>query len=276
MSQNNELVVCCNVKNKTHQIGRQPSCGGYMEGILTTPSSFPANQNPKNHLISLSVVSCCPITMLRKRPTILFFLLCLYVEVVIGLAMPKEAKFKTSLRRRLPQKLLIGYATECSEKVVNAVREGVNVVVWSFMEIQNRNNEEVVIIENSLDFQCIKELIATLDNDGFSDTVHLVSFGGWNGPHLDTSLTAERWYRIWKDHVGDIFHGIDWDLEGHDDLASPTNVFSVECLDQIGFISSLAKEDGYIIGMAPPQSYLDLQSSRFSRSVNLTEPDRPW
>jgi chitinase len=28
--------------------------------------------------------------------------------------------------------------------------------------------------------------------------------------------------------------------------------------------------------MAPPQSYMDPQSSKFSRYVNLTEPDRPW
>jgi beta-glucosidase len=44
----------------------------------------------------------------------------------------------------------------------------------------------------------------------------------------------------------------------------------------MGCISRLAKEDGYIIGMAPPQSYMDLHSTSFSRYVNLTEPDRPW
>lgn len=99
---------------------------------------------------------------------------------------------------------------------------------------------------------------------------------GWNGPHLDTSLTAEHWYEIWKNHVGGTFDGIDWDLEGHDNLDSQTNTFSVECLNLMGDISRLAKEDGYIIGMAPPQSYFDLGRSSFSRSVNLTEPDRLW
>jgi beta-glucosidase len=99
---------------------------------------------------------------------------------------------------------------------------------------------------------------------------------GWNGPHLDTSLSARQWYEVWKNHFGDIFDGIDWDLEGHDNLDSPTNIFSVECLNLMGDISRLAKEDGYIIGMAPPQSYFDLGQSGFSRAVNLSEPDRPW
>ena len=44
----------------------------------------------------------------------------------------------------------------------------------------------------------------------------------------------------------------------------------------MGRISRLAKEDGYIIGMAPPQSYLDIDTTKFSRYINLTEPDRPW
>jgi hypothetical protein len=73
------------------------------------------------------------------------------------------------------------------------------VVVWSFMEILHTHDDEVVISGNSLDFECIRQLIATLDSEGFSDTIHLVSFGGWNGPYLDTSLTAQKWYNIWKE-----------------------------------------------------------------------------
>jgi chitinase len=93
---------------------------------------------------------------------------------------------------------------------------------------------------------------------------------------LEPNLTADDWYGSWKGLVGNIFHGIDWDLEGHDNLDSPTNVFTVECLEKMGCISRLAKEDGYIIGMALPQSYLDMHTPKFSRYVNLTEPSRPW
>lgn len=34
--------------------------------------------------------------------------------------------------------------------------------------------------------------------------------------------------------------------------------------------------DGYIVSIAPPQSYLDLSSTRFSRFVNLTHAGRNW
>jgi hypothetical protein len=34
--------------------------------------------------------------------------------------------------------------------------------------------------------------------------------------------------------------------------------------------------DGYIVGMAPPQSYMNFDNSHFSRYVNLTDPSRPW
>lgn len=157
------------------------------------------------------------------------------------------------------------------------MRDGINVVIWSFMEIHKRDDSETIEIKpNSLDFDCIQTMIESLDKEGYDDTVHLVSFGGWNGPHLDPHLTSERWYATWKEHVGHVFHGIDWDLEGHDDLTSATNVFTVECLEKIGRISQLAKADGYTIGMAPPQSYLDIHSSKFSRRVDLTEPNRPW
>jgi chitinase len=180
-------------------------------------------------------------------------------------------------RRRLPEKVLIGYATDCNDGVAQAVRDGINVIVWSFMEIQKQQeDDDIQILPNSLEFDCIREMIAALDEEGYDDTVHLVSFGGWNGPHLDPNLTEDDWYDAWKANVGDIFHGIDWDLEGHDNLKSPTNVFAMDCLEKMGCISRLAKKDGYVIGMAPPQSYLDLQSSTFSRRVNRTEPDRPW
>jgi hypothetical protein len=53
----------------------------------------------------------------------------------------------------------------------------------------------------------------------------------------------------------------------------------------MGEISRLAKLDSYWIGIAPPQSYLDMVTDnddnakighRFSRYVNLTDPMRPW
>lgn len=192
-------------------------------------------------------------------------------------------------QRPLPPKVVIGYATSCDEKVAQAVRNGVNVVIWSFMEIHsavnpnvktNTDEEEPLVLTvkwNSLDPTRIRKLIHDLDEEGYSDTIHLVSFGGWNGPHLDTRISCERWFDMWMGVAKDVgFHGIDWDLEGHDDKQSPTNTFSLECLDMMGCISRMAKERGYLIGVAPPQSYLDTHNSKFSRSVVLVDEDRHW
>ena len=43
------------------------------------------------------------------------------------------------------------------------------------------------------------------------------------------------------------------DLKGHDTPQSSTNEFTKECLDQMGEISMLLKEDGFIVSMAPPE-----------------------
>jgi len=199
-------------------------------------------------------------------------------------------------KRGLPDKVLIGYATSCDEKVTQAVRNGVNVVIWSFIEIhsttssnlhdgddvgdsgeEDKEEDTVILKWNSLDATRIRRHIHDLDEEGYSDTIHLVSFGGWNGPHLDTRISCERWFKTWRGMADDIgFHGIDWDLEGHDDIHSPTNHFSVDCLNRMGCISRMAKEEGYIIGIAPPQSYLDTKNTKFSRSVTLMDKDRTW
>ena len=169
--------------------------------------------------------------------------------------------------RALPEKLLIGYGIHC-DHVRTAVHDGVNVVIWAFMNIventeavgeclgdktenvpssqeQQRDllSQKRTKIKTGLDLDKIRALIKELDDTGYSDVVHLVSFGGWNGPHLDPKLTAEEWYEDgWKGSMaGQMFHGIDWDLEGHNDLDSPTNVFTVECLEKMGHISRKMK-----------------------------------
>ena len=112
-----------------------------------------------------------------------------------------------------------------------------------------KNNTSFFEAIRSGNLDMIKELIAELDENGYSHVVHLVSFGGWNGPHLDPSLSATDWYAGWTDSIaGEIFHGIDWDLEGHDDLVSPTNVFTVECLEKMGRISQKMKAGTSTIG----------------------------
>ncbi len=47
----------------------------------------------------------------------------------------------------------------------------------------------------------------------------------------------------------------------------------MEVLDMMGRFSQLAKRDGYIVSMAPMESYLDPTTSDFNRSCRLTNPE---
>lgn len=188
--------------------------------------------------------------------------------------------------KTLPEKVIVGYTSKCDDfSVRRAVENGVNVVVWSFIHVPQltdtpsssvRGLQQVQpAIETTLDMECIRREIQVVNS--FDDqVVHLVAFGGWNGPHLDVIYQSEQIYETWRKLYGDVFDGIDWDLEGHDDLDSPTNHFTLNCLNKMGRISQLAKNDGYIVSIAPPQSYLDLSTTQFSRYVNLTHPGRKW
>lgn len=101
------------------------------------------------------------------------------MESIVALSKSELQQRRRGIRRRLPEKVLIGYATDCNEKVSTAVRNGVNVVVWSFMEIsKDIPTGDITVSENSLNFGLIRQVISELDKEGFGDTVHLVSFGG--------------------------------------------------------------------------------------------------
>ena len=191
--------------------------------------------------------------------------------------------------RELPQKVLIGYTsghnyTKVKEAIVN---DGVNMVIWSFIDIvatpTTPNNTTVSSnlnghIRTNLDLQTIASFMHQLDIDGYSNIIHLTSFGGWNGPHLDTTLSAHEWYDVWQNsNASKIFHGIDFDLEGNDNLTSTNNVFTIDCLDLMGSISTLMNDNGYIVSIAPPLSYLNfINNSNFSRYVNISIPNRSW
>jgi hypothetical protein len=127
----------------------------------------------------------------------------------------------------------------------------------------------------------------TLQNEGLK-TTHLVSIGGWNAPHPNTTLTGGEWWSVFKEWNRDVmsrpfaaqynfsgFDGIDWDLEGNNDVDSQWNVFSQECLDLMGSMSSSAHDDGYIVTLVPPESYMDVTTSKYDRSLLHSYPE-PW
>ena len=55
-------------------------------------------------------------------------------------------------------------------------------------------------------------------NDLGLQTVHLISIGGWNSPHPDTTNSPEIVYEAWKSWNNGLFDGFDWDIEAWIDL----------------------------------------------------------
>jgi hypothetical protein len=62
------------------------------------------------------------------------------------------------------------------------------------------------------------------------------------------------------------------DFEGVNTLSSPDNQFSVAALDLVGRFSVLAKADGYRVSLVPPESYWDVQTGAFDRSLRHNYP----
>lgn len=146
----------------------------------------------------------------------------------------------STTKKELPKKVLIGYGSDCVA-VRKAISDGVNIVMWSFLDVVLSDDDLKPVISTSLDLVAIRKLIADLNRSGFENVLHFASVGGWNGHHLDEHISSSQWYHTFQEQVGDIFHGIDWDLEGNDDLLSSYNYFTKECLDKAGKISEMAK-----------------------------------
>lgn len=115
------------------------------------------------------------------------------------------------------------------------------------------------------------------------DTLHLVSVGGWDQAHPDASFPAsDVWeaFKSWNDNIMarpemgfEGYDGIDWDLEGADSPKDAANFMSVDVLDLVGEMSKMAKREGYVVSMAPMESYLDPTTSQFSRSLLQSYPE---
>lgn len=178
--------------------------------------------------------------------------------------------------------LIIGYAadTECDTKVIKAAQTGVNVIIWSFIElVPGANGAPALDLSRAPDLDCVAKTALTLQAQGLA-TTHMVSIGGWGGPHpLPTNNSAAS-YAMWKKwNEGTVarngwagFDGIDWDMEGVNTLSDPNNAFTVQCLDFTGQFSQLAKADGYRVSMVPPESYWDVSSPLFDLSLRHNYP----
>ena len=177
----------------------------------------------------------------------------------------------------LPKKIIVGYANwnQCDDTLIRAVEQGVNVLIWFSINLAvDKNGKPTITGGPNMD--CVASKVQKI-RELELETIHLISIGGWNSPHPDTSNPTIDMYHAWNDWNRNTvarpdkgfygFDGFDWDIEGNDDPASPYNEFTVECLDLMGEFSQLAKKDGYVVSMAPAESYIDPTRNGFDRSL---------
>lgn len=187
--------------------------------------------------------------------------------------------------------IIIGYAHNVkSGKAERAIRDGANVVIWSFLHFHSSETDPAEEedetsppqkgrIRTDLDLDEIRTL-----RHKYTHVLHLAAFGGWNGPHPPASFTGQEWCDIFMEFNaahGYLFDGIDLDYEGHDDRNAPTASFSWTTLDIMADLSTHAKKRyGMTVSMAPAESYLDATASANSPdtvfSLRLDLPPRAW
>ena len=195
------------------------------------------------------------------------------VKDVAAASPPRQQEWKP----RQPKKqepLVIGYShNPKGDKVLEAIEHGVNVVCWSFLHLDTDGQDPPSpIIRTDLDLSAIKSV---RDAHGKDHVLHMAAIGGWNGPHPPPGFSGAQWaqtFDSFNEKNGYIFDGLDWDLEGHDDRAAPTSAFTLDTLDVMADMSKVLKEEyGYIVSMAPAESYLDVLATddQFSLDLNL-------
>lgn len=159
---------------------------------------------------------------------------------------------------------------------------GVNVIVWFAITLGTDKVTGKPAVTGGQNHTCVAQVARELRRRNLP-TSHMISVGGWDAPHPNTTLTGAEWWALWdawnQKEVANVelgfpgYDGIDWDLEGNDAAASQWNVVTPECVDLIGTMSQAGKSAGYLMSLVPPQSYFDPTSSGFDRSLRHSYPD---
>jgi len=198
-------------------------------------------------------------------------LLCSVLEVTIAASLKVPP---------VPEYIVGAYASwgQCDEKMLKAVDDGANVLFWFSVNLECDPAGNPVFGGALPSVECIRNIQKQLVDKSFENIVHLVSIGGWNAAHPCKSHEASEWFTAfhkWNCDIGFLFHGIDWDLEGNDNLDNSNNQFSRHTLLLMADLSKLMKSNGYIVAMAPAESYLDPNTGIFSSDVTWP-PLNPW
>jgi chitinase len=178
----------------------------------------------------------------------------------------------------LPSHLKIGYASwnQCDDKIFTSIQQGLNVIIWFSIDLSTDPQTNKPIITRGPNYEDVAKMIYKIKQNGYNNIIHLISIGGWNSPHPSTNHTAIEYMDTWLNFNRNIskpeydfygFDGFDWDIEGNDNFNSSSNHFTIKELDIMGELSVLAKQKGYIVSLAPAESYLDYTTSEFSLSL---------
>ena len=184
---------------------------------------------------------------------------------------------------QLPEKLKIGYANwgECDEKIYESVQNGLNVIIWFSIDMSTNKDKTKPEFTRGPDYNEVAKMIKRFKDNNY-EVINLISIGGWNSPHVNTNFSSEEYFKEWIEFNKRIskpefdfygFDGIDWDIEGNSDINSSINYFSYKELDIMGQFSQKLKKEGYIVSMAPAESYLDPTTDEFSLSLLYNYPE---
>ena len=175
-----------------------------------------------------------------------------------------------------------------------ALKQSILLLVYRSILLYQRSHSRIydtgnpiVAPQAPIELACVVATVKQLEAENLT-TTHMISLGGWNAPHPTTAnpitgktYTAQEMYdafNTWnielaKQYGWNGFDGIDWDMEGANEVSSPINEFTVDCLNLVGQLSQLAKADGYIVSLVPPESYFDPTTGNFSRSLLFDYPE---
>ena len=104
----------------------------------------------------------------------------------------------------------------CNEtQTLEAVERGVNVIFWFSLNLVKEENQPK--ISGAIpDLECVARVRSKILEKKLP-TRHLISIGGWDAPHPDTSFSGAEWFEAWHQWNQQLpmpFAGFDWDLEG--------------------------------------------------------------
>lgn len=213
----------------------------------------------------------------------MYLLLAFFVHVCIAV-------------RVLPPTILAGYPGDgyttngtANLAVLQAARNGVNVVIWNDIALQSEptSGNPMVAELDPFNMACVVATVKQLEAENLT-TTHMVSIGGWGTAHpaafnpiTGQPYTPQQVYSAWlawntasaQQYGWNGFDGVDWDMEGANEASSPTNEFTVACLNLVGGFSQLAKADGYLVSLVPCESYFDPTIGNFSQSLLFDYPE---